>query len=203
MTNAEQNLSWPEFGLSLHIPENSLPEGIQQCSIIIKPRTMGDYKLPEGSHLVSAVYSVKCIPKCQFSEPVTLEIQHCAKPKNTRKLSFVRAVRSDSKPETSTSLFHVVETDKNQRMDGVLYSCFPHHTSFGFIELSKFCQFGIIQRDTDERDYCVNVYYRGDDARKFGVYFTILWNTTTHKKVSMVIIIIALCMLNLILSLCL
>ena len=184
ITNAEQYLSWPEFGLSLHVPENSLPEGIEQCSVSIKTRTLGDYKFPKDSHLVSAVYSIKCVPKCRFSEPVTLEIQHCAKPKNTHKLSFVRAIRSDSKEKTS--LFHAVETGETPEMDGILYSCFPCNASYGCIELSKFCQFGVIQRDTDERDYCVNVYYQENDAKKFGVYFTILWNTSTHKKVSTV-----------------
>lgn len=187
VTNSEQDFSWPEYGLNLHIPENILPEGVQQCSIVIKPRIMGDYKLPEDSYLVSAVYSIKCIPKCQFLKPVTLEIQHCAKPKNTHKLSFVRAIRSSS--EQKTSFFHVVEAGENSQTDSILYSCFPHHTSYGFVELSKFCQFGVIQRDINERDYCANVYYREDNARKHGVYFTILWNTNTHKKVSMVIII--------------
>ena len=106
ITNAGQYLSWPEFGLSLHIPENSLPEGIDQCSMSIKTRTLGDYKFPKDSHLVSAVYSIKCIPKYRFSEPVTLEIQHCAKPKNTHKLSFVRAIRSDSEQKTSLLNFN-------------------------------------------------------------------------------------------------
>jgi hypothetical protein len=192
ITNAEQHLSWPEFGLSLHIPENSLPEGVQQCSIFIKTRTLGDYKFPKDSHLVSAVYSVKCAPKCWFSKPVTLEIQHCAKPKNTQKLSFVRAIRSDS--EQKTSFFHSIEVGETQKMDGILYSCFPCHTCYGFLELNKFCQFGIIQRNTDERDYCVNVYYREDDAKKFGVYFTILWNTSAHKTVSSFMLIV-LCIL--------
>ena len=183
ITNFEQYFSWPEYGLSLHIPENSLPEDVQQCSIFIKPRIMGEYKLPEDSHLVSAVYSIKCVPKCQFSEPVTLEIRHCAKPKNIHKLSFTRAIRSSS--EQKTSFFHVVEAgESSQTQNGILYSCFPHHTSYGFVELSKFCQFGVIQRDTDERDYCVNVYYHEDNIRRYGVYFTIMWNTNTHKKVS-------------------
>ena len=187
VTNSEHYFSWSQFGLSLHIPEDSLPEGIQQCSIFIKPRTMGDYKLPENSHLVSAVYSVKCVPKCKFLQPITLEIQHCAKPKNTHKLSFARAVQSSSEQKVS---FYVVEAGESSQIDGILCSYFPHHTSYGFVELSKFCQFGVIQRDTDERDYCVNVYHREDNARKHRVYFTILWNINTCKKVSAVIIVV-------------
>ena len=181
VTNSEQYFSWHEFGLNLHIPENSLPEGVQQCSIFIRPRVMGEYQLPKDSHLVSAVYSIKCVPKCQFTEPVTLEIQHCAKPENIQKLSFIRAIRSTS--EKKAAQFHIIEIGEDSQTDGIFYSSFPYHTSYGFVELSKFCQFGVIQRDTDERDYCANVYYREDSARQHKVYFTILWNTNTHNKV--------------------
>ena len=91
MTNSEQHFSWNDYGLSLSIPENSLPVNLQQCSLHITASIVGDYQLPHDTHLVSTVFWIECVPKCHFSQPLVLEIEHCAKPENVSKLQFIKA----------------------------------------------------------------------------------------------------------------
>ena len=141
VTNSEQLFSWDEYVLSLHIPENSLPTNLQQCSIHIRATVMGDYQLPQDTHLVSAVYWIKCVPKCQFSRPLTLEIQHCAKPENASKLCFIWA----------SSVDHLEEGINFEAVAGN----FSRHSSYGFIELHSFLQvWNCSARYGGQRIYC-------------------------------------------------
>ena len=169
VTNSEQLFSWDEYGLSLHIPENSLPDNLQQCSIHIKAIIMGDYQLPQDTHLVSAVYWFKCVPKCQFSQPLTLEIQHCAKPENTSKLRFVRACSMDRHEERVN--FEAVAGN---------FSC---HSSYGFMELNSFCRYAVGQEGAEDREYCAYSYYCKAPHKVYNVYFAIMWNTEVHNEV--------------------
>ena len=169
VTNSEQLFSWDEFGLSLHIPENSLPDNLQQCSIHIKATIMGDYQLPQDTHLISAVYWIECVPKCRFSEPLTLEIQHCAKPENTSKLCFVKSTSIDYREERVT--FEEVAGN------------FLGRSSYGFTELDSFSKYGIGQKGAKERQYCASSFYCEDPNKLHKIYFTISWNTKVHNEV--------------------
>ena len=170
VTNSEQLFSWDEYGLSLHIPENSLPTNLQQCSIHITAAIMhmGGYQLPQDTHLVSAVYWIDCVPKCQFSQPLTLEIQHCAKPENASKLCFIRA----------SSVDHHEEGISFEAIGGT----FSHHSSYGFIKLHKFCRIGIAQKGVEDREYTASSYY-SKEFKIHKIHFTIFWNTKVHNEV--------------------
>ena len=172
VTNSEQYFLWYGFGLNLYIPENALPSDIQQCTIQITTSIMGDHdRLPEDVHLMSAVYSIKCFPKCHFSKPVTLEIQHCAKRENVHKLCFIRS--------KANSNFQIIASNRKSQ------AFFAQHTSHGFIELETFCQLAVGQRGSDERDYCASVYRscHVDSVRHHRIHFAILWDTDAHNKV--------------------
>ena len=171
VTNSEQLFSWDECGLNLYIPENSLPANLQQCSIHIKATIMGDYQLPQDTHLVSAVYWIKCVPKCQFSRPLTLEIQHCAKPESTSQLCFVKASSMDRGKERIN--FEIVVGN------------FPRHSSYGFIELDRFCLYGVGKKGAEERQYCASCYY-SEERKRHNIHFTVFWNTEVHNKVCII-----------------
>ena len=55
VTNSERHFTWDEFGLNIHIPEKSLPEGVQLVRVHIRSAITGDFQLPHDTHLVSAV----------------------------------------------------------------------------------------------------------------------------------------------------
>lgn len=178
MTNSEQCFTWHEFGLNIHIPKKSLPEGVQLVRIHIRSAIKGDFQLPHDTHLVSAVYSIRCLPECQFAKPLTLEIQHCAKPENYHKLCFIRS--------TSGSNVHhdVIEPGDNELTKNVFCYCFfPWHTSFGFVELTKYCTVCIGQRGTDKRLYHASVYRDEVDVKRHKLYFSIVWDTNYHNQV--------------------
>ena len=173
VTDSEQLFSWPEYGLSLYIPENSLPDDLHQCCIHIKASIMGDYQLPQDTHLVSAVYRMECVPKCQFSEPLTLEIQHCAKQENLSKMCILR----DNSNENNGTFQTIVNGSQSN------YGVFPHHSSYGFIELNEFCRIGVGQKRSKEHKYCGSVYYCEEEATVCKIHFVIMWNTNAHKRV--------------------
>ena len=171
VTNSEQLFSWDECGLNLYIPENSLPANLQQCSIHIKATIMGDYQLPQDTHLVSAVYWIKCVPKCRFSQPLTLEIQHCAKPEGASQLCFVKA----------SSMDRGEERVKFETVPGN----FSRHSSYGFIELDSFCRYGVGKKGAEDRDYTAKIYY-SEENKNHKIHFTIFWNTKVHNKVCII-----------------
>lgn len=169
MTNSEQLFTWDDYGLSLHIPENSLPDNLQQCSIHIKADIMEDCQLPRDTHLISAVYCLDCVPECRFSQPLTLEIQHCAKPENVSKLCFVR----------SSSVEHHEKGVNLETVEGH----FPISSSYGFIELNSFSKYRIHQKGVKDRKYCARCYYYEDHNQLHKIYFNVTWNTKSHNSV--------------------
>ena len=173
ITNDPRTFVWEEYGLKLHIPDGCLPVGTKQCAINIKASLAGQYEFPENSHLVSAVFWLRCEPRCTFTKALTLEIEHCAKLENVSKLCFVRAVCTQP---------HIPYTFK--RLDGGKFS---HFSSFGAIELSSFSGLAINQEGSEEREYCAMLCYLGQDftlSYEFDIHFVVTWNTKAHLAVS-------------------
>ena len=93
VTNEEQHIVWEGYGLRLHIPPNSLPEDLNQCSIKIEVALSGNFQLPEDGVLVSAIYSFSHdLGDKELRRSVTLEMQHCANASVLNDLCVVRAV---------------------------------------------------------------------------------------------------------------
>ena len=131
----------------------------------------GQYNFPENCNLVSAIFWLRCEPKCTFERPVTLEIDHCAKRENASKLHFVRAACSQKYlPYTFQKL-----------KEGV----FNQHTSYGAIELYRFSGIGVVQEDSTEREYCAMLFYLGKTvlSHEFKIHFVVTWNTKAHLSV--------------------
>ena len=178
ITNSEQLFPWHDYGLSLYIPENSLPVHLQQCLIHIKASITGDYQLlPQDTHFVSAVFWFECVPRCQFSKSLVLEIQHCAEPGNSSELQFVRA-----EVEQENAVFRPVSIN--------IQAGFPTQSSYCFIELNSFSGYGVSQEDSEERQYRASVYYREENLKSHQIHFVISLNTEAHKTVCIYILII-------------
>jgi hypothetical protein len=138
VTKSEQYFSWNQYGINLYVPQDALPEEMQQCIIHIKINTMERCQLPQDTYFTSPVYLIKCIPVCQFSKPLILEIQHCAKQNILHKLCFVRSTNADLS-------FDIVDAGN----DHIYHTCFPQHCSYGFIELDRFCRYATAQTQTE------------------------------------------------------
>ena len=172
-----QPITWEGFGLRLHIQEDSLPAGMEQCTLNIKASLAGQYEFPENSSLVSAVFWLRCEPTCKFAKPVRVEIQHCAKSENvdSLKMKFVRALCSQAQlPYT----FKELGGDFNR------------YSSYGVIQVNGFSGLAVTQEGSEEREYCSQLFYLGQPS-SCQIHFVVTWNIEAHLTVSL-----ALCMVH-------
>lgn len=189
VTNSDElHFTWEGYGLHLYIPEGALPSEIEWCTISIKAAVEGNYVFSENSHLVSAVYWFRCVPKCKFSKPITLEIQHCAKEQNLQALNFVKATSIEGQSE--------IEFFKALGCCGTNHGVFPSHSSYGFIFLDEFCGYGVVQEGSEDRQYRANIYYLPQSIDQFQIHFTVLWNTEAHYSVSLNVFFVLAMIIN-------
>ena len=179
-SSGAQRITWEGFGLKLHIDKGSLPAGIHQCTLTIKASLAGQYEFPDNSYLVSAIFWLRCEPMCKFTKPVTVEMQHCARSEDVGnlKLKFVRAVCSQKQLPYS---FKELGGD------------FTRHSSYGVVEVNGFSGLAIAQEGLEDRSYLANLLskevIKSNPTRVLvEIFFVIIWNTSVHRTVSIIII---------------
>ena len=164
---------WEKFGLKLHVRDNALPAGIEQCHININASLSGHYEFPDDHHLVSTIFWFQCDPPCTLAKSITVELQHCAISHNVSKLRFVKAVCTQ---EQLPYIFH-----------SVARGSFSEHSYFGSLEMKRFSGVGIIQEGSPERKYLSTLLYKEERFHGSGLcfllYFVVTWNTVTHQTV--------------------
>ena len=171
ITNSSQTFLWDGYGFKLHIPQNSLPPGVDQCRLDIKASVAGNYQFPNNLQLVSGVFWVRPHPSGPFQQLLTVEIQHCAKMTSSTKLSFVRARCSqESLPYTF------------KQLEG-RGSSFTEHSSYGSLELNQFSGLAVTGEDV-ERKYIASLYYFGSELHSREIHFIVNWNDEIHRSVS-------------------
>ena len=87
-----QSFNWNECGLQLSCPQGALSSSDERCEVAIVALAGGQFKLPERTKLVSAIYAIS-VSKTLL-KPLTLELQHCVALETkaqTDCLFFVRA----------------------------------------------------------------------------------------------------------------
>ena len=170
VTSQALTYEWRDYGVKLHVQQDSLPADCQQCRVEMRASLSGQYTLPVDCELVSGVYWVHCPVK--LSKHATLEVQHCSMQKEG--LSFVRAEC------TQEQLPYVF-----RRQEGGVFS---EHSSHGSIELSWFSGWGIgrffTSRHPDSQQYSGQVYYASDSPNKWQVLFAIRRNLDLDAVVS-------------------
>ena len=133
VTNQAQSFQWKGYGIKLHVPQGTLPAGFKQCDVLIKVAVSGEFRLPHYTTLVSAVYWIDCKPQCEFAKPVVLELQHCASPSQTNKLSFAKCSLNALPPY----MFEILEGGE-----------FDNQSAYGRIELRSFSLITQLLRST-------------------------------------------------------
>ena len=146
VTNKAMTFQWKDHGFKLHVPENSLPKGVSEYLINIKVSLAGQFELPKGYELVSAVYWVKTPGK--FAKPVTIKVQHCANFSNPTQLRFVH-----------TSCAQKSLPYKFKVIDGGSFSL---GSKYGVLSTTHFSGKGIAKKVTPGEhscQYCAQVYF--------------------------------------------
>jgi hypothetical protein len=172
ITNYAEKFVWEKYGLNLCIRENSLPKGVEKCTVSIGASIAGLYQFPENFHLVSAIFWLRCEPACKFTKCITMEMEHCAKLENSTKLSFMRAKCTEERlPYTLEIIGDQFASD--------------HH--FGSVELNGLSGVGIAHDSSlCQRQYAVRVYHYciHKNVLSLRIDFVVIWNTKAHLTVS-------------------
>ena len=157
VTNETMSFKWKDHGFKLHVEDNSLPEGIPEYSVNIKASLSGQFELPEGHELVSAVYWVKTSGK--FTKPITIEVQHCANFSDPNQLCFVSTSRA-KKPLPYK--FKVIGGGS-----------FTLGNKYGALSTTHFCGTGIakkVERNEHSCQYCAQVYFTVKSLKDYWYY---------------------------------
>ena len=171
ITNEAQTFNWAGYGLKLDVPKGTLPAGLEECRLLIKVGLSGQFALPENTSLVSAVYWLDSEPRREFSKHLTLEIQHCVKPTDTSKLSFIRAKCS--------------QTDLPYKFENVQGGVFSSSSAYGCVQCNRFSLFGAVYNWLVLQVlYSASVYYLRKGVKRIDIYFVITKNLETHATVS-------------------
>ena len=146
ITNAGNSLSWKHHGFKIHIPKNALPKHTPKYLVNIRVSLAGQFELPKGYELVSAVYWVATPGR--LTKSVTIEIQHCSTFSKPSQLCFVR-----------TSCTQELLPYKFECIDG---GSFIPGNKYGTLHTSHFSGIAIASNVTpgeNSCNYCAQVYY--------------------------------------------
>ena len=146
ITNKAMNFQWKDYGFKLHVQDNSLPDGIPEYLVNIKASLAGQFELPEGYELVSAVYWVKT--PGEFTQPITLEVQHCANFNDPNQLHFVH---TSHPPKSLPHKFEV--------KDGGMFTL---GSKYGALSTTHFCGIAVakeVEPGVHSCQYCAQVYF--------------------------------------------
>ena len=172
VTNKAQTFHWAGYGLKLHIPQDALPPGLEECQLLIKVGLSGQFTFPQNTSLVSAVYWLDSEPRCKFSQPLTLEIQHYVKPTHSSRLSFVQAKCSQRNlPYT----FEILKGGEFSSLSA--YGCIQVH-HFSLISLVKRLILG-----EDDVTYRASLYYLRKGVNQREIHFVITKDQEAHVTV--------------------
>ena len=172
VTNKAQTFHWAGYGLKLHIPQDALPTGLEECRLLIKVGLSGQFTFPENTSFVSAVYWLDSEPRGKFSQPLTLEMQHCVKATHTSRLSFVHAKCSQRNlPYT----FEILEGGE-----------FSSLSAYGSIQLHHFSLLTLVKRlmlGEDDVTYRASLYYLKKGVNQREIHFVITKDQEAHVTV--------------------
>ncbi len=169
VTNSSQIFHWDGYGFELHISQDSLPSGVNQCQLDIVGSAVGQYQFPGNLQLVSGIFWIRSHPPIRFKKLMTVRIQHCAaKTTSSTKLSFVRAhcSQASSLPYTFQQL-----KERGTFID-----------SYGQLMLNQFSGLAVTGDDV-ERVYTASLYYLGSELHSREIHFVVNWDNDIHKTV--------------------
>ena len=169
ITNQARSYCWEEYGFRLHVPEDSLKEGLSETTVNVRVSLSGHFQLPANSELVSAVYWV--FSPHMFSQPLTVDVQHCAAPSQSSNLSFIR-----------TKCTQKELPYQFKELQGGVFS----HQSYGSISVNHFSGLAIGRTKSEEvtDDYCAQIYKLREDLYHCRFIFAITRNLEACFSVS-------------------
>ena len=181
-TGKAQRFEWLNHGFKVCFPENALPPGVDQCQVHVKASISGQFDFPRHAEPVSGLYWLSS--GYVFTQPVTVEIQHCA-------------------PGGSQQQFHLTfivakcpQEDLPCQFETLGEGVFPPSSQYGTINLTHLSGLAIASQPRQSlmqtfprkvrqmRSYCSRLYYSSSGINSWDVHFVIMWNLELHISVS-------------------
>ena len=128
-----QLLEWEEYGLRIQVPKGATST---PCDIAIKAIVAGQFKFPESTNLVSAVYAISVSKK--LTQPVILEMQHCVAISSEEQGKFLSFVRAKCNQPDLPYKFKLLKNGE-----------FPPHSDYGKTACDHFSMVGIVLGNID------------------------------------------------------
>ena len=116
---------WEKYGFRLQCPKGAVSK---DTDVAVAALVSGDFKIPKGTVLVSAVYAISVSKPLLKS--LTIELQHCVDLRNTGQTGCLKFVRAPLKSPYQLSI-----------IDG---GVFHIGNRYGSIERDDFCAIGIV-----------------------------------------------------------
>ena len=140
-----QKLNWPGYGFYIEVPEGALPPGVT-ASVGVKIIMNGQFKLPENSQLISAVYWISS--SVLFLKTVAVNIQHCAVIRSEEQCSKCKFIIAKCSQEVLPYSFKEKE------------GLFNAHTQYATIKLKQFSLVGATGPEDTELRYMGLKFYK-------------------------------------------
>ena len=176
ITHSFQDFHWKGYGLKLRIPEKALPADVKECTLLIRVGVSGQFALPKNTSLASGVYWLNTDPQCQFTKPLTLEIQHCAKSSQTSRLSFASC--------SQNSLPHTFEIMKEGKFPKGEYGHIQLHSSSLLTLLRMESWFPQVLKFGDHNmKYCARQYYLCEEMNRRVIHFFVTKDLEVYATV--------------------
>ena len=163
---------WKDHGMKLYIPADALKPDTPSLTMTIQASLSGQYQLPDDTELVSGVYWI-AFPR-RFSQPVTLELQHCADIEHPDQLSSLSFLTAKCNQKTLPYEFRPLSG-----------GTFPTNSCYGSIELDHFSAFGIgwVWGKEKKKCYTAQVFYIPQPPTTWLMHFTIYCDLELYLKV--------------------
>ena len=140
-----QKLKWPGYGFYIEVLEGTLPPGVT-ASVGVKIILDRKFKLPENSHLISAVYWISS--SVVFLKEVAVNIQHCAVIRSEEQCSKCKFIIAKCSQEVLPYSFKEKE------------GLFNAHTQYATIKLKQFSLVGATGPEDTELRYMGLKFYK-------------------------------------------
>ena len=164
-----QKLEWPGYGFYIEVPEGALAPGVT-ASVGVKVILAGQFKLPENSQLISAIYWIYTSEV--FLKEVAVNIQHCADLKNEEQCSkckfFIAKCSQKELPYTF------------KEKEGL----FNPYTQYATIKLKRFSCVGETAPEKQTIQCTGLLLYNQIARNKAKFHLVVVKNLDTHLKVS-------------------
>ncbi|XP_003390766.2 PREDICTED: sacsin-like, partial [Amphimedon queenslandica] len=122
------SIPWEQYGFRLQCPQGAVSKDTV-FEVAVTALAGGNFKVPKGTVLVSAVYAIS-VSKALL-KPLVIELEHCLDLRNTSQTGCLKFVRAPLKSPNAYQ-FSIVEGGS-----------FSVGNRYGSIERDEFCAFGI------------------------------------------------------------